>query len=66
MTNQNRITLTVTEAANLLGISRNLCYEAVSKDEIPSLRLGNRLLVPRVALEQLMTAAIRRGGKNDE
>ena len=66
MTNQNRITLTVTEAANLLGISRNLCYEAVSKGEIPAIRLGNRLLVPRVALEQLMTAAIRRGGKNDE
>ena len=66
MTNRNRITLTVTEAANLLGISRNLCYEAVSKGEIPSLRLGNRLLVPRVALEQLMTAAIRKGGKNDE
>ena len=66
MTDQNRITLTVTEAANLLGISRNLCYEAVSKGEIPSIRLGNRLLVPRVALEQLMTAAIRKGGKNDE
>ena len=66
MTNRNRITLTVTEAANLLGISRNLCYEAVSKGEIPSLRLGNRLLVPRAALEQLMTAAIGKGGKNDE
>ena len=66
MTNQSRITLTVTEAAKLLGISRNLCYEAVSKGEIPSLRLGKRLLVPRVALEQLLAAARRKTEKGDD
>ncbi|MGP6192347.1 MAG: helix-turn-helix domain-containing protein [Vulcanimicrobiaceae bacterium] len=45
---QNRATLTVTtaEAARLLGISRNLAYEAARRGEIPTIRIGRRILVP--------------------
>jgi len=42
-----RLTLTVEEAAQLLGISRALAYEAVQRGEIPHLRVGRRILVPR-------------------
>lgn len=51
-----RQTLTVEEAAKALGIGRGTAYEAVKRGEIPSIRVGRRLVVPRVALERLLTA----------
>ena len=50
----NRMTVTVEEAAEILGISRAFAYALVRKGELPSLRLGRRLVVPRRALEQLL------------
>lgn len=52
-----RQTMTVEEAAGVLGISRNLAYELVSRGELPSLRLGRRVVVPRASLERLLDAA---------
>jgi excisionase family DNA binding protein len=51
---EKRQTLTVDEAAEILGIGRNSAYEAVRRGEIPAIRLGRRLVVPRHALEQLL------------
>lgn len=42
--------MTVQEAADALGISRNTAYELVHQGQIPSVRLGRRLLVPKQAL----------------
>ena len=50
----NKETLSVEEAAKVLGIGRNLCYERVKTGEIPVIRIGRRLLVPRRALERLL------------
>ena len=50
----DKLTYTVTEVAELLGISRTSAYECVHRGEIPSLRLGRRLLVTRAGLEQLL------------
>jgi excisionase family DNA binding protein len=47
-------TLSVPEAGKRLGISRNLAYEAAARGEIPIIRIGHRVLVPRVALERLL------------
>jgi excisionase family DNA binding protein len=47
-------TLTVEQAARVLGIGRNGAYQAVKTGEIPSIRLGKRILVPRAALERLL------------
>ena len=52
-----RLTLSVEEAAQLLGISRALAYELVASGEIPSLRLGRRIVVPRSALHALVDNA---------
>ena len=49
-----RKVVSVTEAASMLGIGRNLCYEAIRRGEIPAIRIGKRLLVPMVALERLL------------
>ena len=48
------LTLTVAETAKVLGISRNLAYQLVRQGDIPSLRLGRRIVVPRAALERLL------------
>ena len=50
----DRLTYNVEEAALLLGISRNSAYEAVRKGEIPTIRLGRRILVPVSRLEALL------------
>lgn len=49
-----RLTLTVEEAAETLGISRAFAYEAVGRGEIPSIRIGRRILVPKAALDKLL------------
>lgn len=56
----DKLTITVAEAAKLLGISRGACYEAVRVGQIPSLRIGRRLLVPRHRLEAMID------GQDDE
>lgn len=43
--------LTVVEVARVLRISRNLVYELVRRGDIPSLRLGRVIRVPRRALD---------------
>lgn len=47
-------TMKVEEAAQMLGIGRNAAYEAVRRGEIPSLRIGGRILVPRSRLMALI------------
>ena len=50
----NKLTFTVEETAKILGIGRNSAYEAVARGEIPVIRVGKRLLVPKAALEKLL------------
>ena len=52
-----KITYTVTEAAELLGISRSGAYECVRRGEIPSLTLGRRVVIPRRSFEALLDRA---------
>ena len=53
--------MTVPEAAKLLRISRNLAYELVARGEIPAIRLGRVIRVPRSTLEQWLTDGRRDG-----
>jgi len=54
---EDRLVFTVEEAAQLLGISRSFAYEAVQRGEIPSMRIGRRILVPKAALERFLASA---------
>jgi excisionase family DNA binding protein len=49
-----RLTYSVEEAARLLGISRAFAYECIARGEIPHLRIGRRILVPRSALHKFV------------
>lgn len=51
---EDKLTLSIEEAAKLLGIGRNLCYDRVKTGEIPVIKIGRRLLVPKKALEKLL------------
>ena len=51
---QTGMTYTVAEAAALLGVSRSVTYGAVQRGELPSIRIGHRILVPRDALERML------------
>ncbi len=53
----DRRTMTVEEAAHMLGISRSSAYECVRRGELRALRLGRRLVVPRDALEELLASS---------
>lgn len=53
-----RLTLTVEEAASLIGISRAQAYRCVKRGELKAVQLGRRIVVPVVALEQLLGTQI--------
>ena len=53
----HRLTLTVEQAAVILGISRATAYEAVARGEIPCIRIGGRILVSKIALEKMLDSA---------
>jgi excisionase family DNA binding protein len=48
------LTVTVEQAAKLLGIGRSTAYELVHTGDIPSLRLGRRLVVPIAAFHDFI------------
>jgi excisionase family DNA binding protein len=51
---RTRSTITVEEAASVLGIGRASAYAAASAGDLPVIRLGRRLLVPVGALRRLL------------
>ncbi len=49
-----RLTYTVPEVAELLGISRSTAYECVRRGEIPALQFGRRVLVAKATIDALV------------
>lgn len=49
-----RQTVSVEEAARILGISRGLAYDLVHQGRMPVLRFGRRMVVPRRAIDRLL------------
>ncbi len=47
------------DTGRILGLSRGATYEAARRGEIPVLRFGKRLLVPKKALDQLLKSTQR-------
>lgn len=50
-------TTTIPKAAVALGIGKNQAYEAAHRGEIPTIKIGKRLLVPLAALERMLQGA---------
>jgi excisionase family DNA binding protein len=47
-------TYKIEEAARILRIGRNQAYEAARRGEIPTIKIGKRLLVPCDALDRML------------
>ena len=60
-----RLTISVVEAAKVLGISRNLAYEMVAQKKIPALRFNRCIRIPKFALDKLLHAQ-NYNGKGEE
>ena len=56
-----RQTYTVHEVARILGIGRNTAYEACNEGEIPTIRVGGRILIPRAAIDNLLSRGANGG-----
>jgi len=57
MENNTRLVYQIAEVAAMLGLSRNACYQAVQRGELPAIRIGKRLLVPKASLFKLLDGA---------
>ena len=51
------VTMSVPEAGRLLGIGRNSAYDAAASGDIPTIRIGRRLLVPKIAFDRMLAEA---------
>jgi excisionase family DNA binding protein len=51
---EERPTMSIPEAAKVLGIGVNGAYEAAKRGEIPTITIGKRILVLREPLRRLL------------
>jgi excisionase family DNA binding protein len=49
-----RKTYGIEEAGRLPGVGRNQAYEAAKTGQIPIIKIGRRLLVPKAALDRML------------
>jgi excisionase family DNA binding protein len=49
-----RQTYSIDEVAKLLGIGRNAAYEGARRGDFPLIRIGARMLVPRLAIDRML------------
>jgi excisionase family DNA binding protein len=52
--------ITVPEAGEQLGLSKSSAYEAAKRGDIPTIRIGRRLLVPCDAVDRLLSQAFEK------
>jgi excisionase family DNA binding protein len=50
----DRLVYDVPEAGALLGLSRNGSYEAAARGEIPTIKVGRLLKVPKAAFHKML------------
>lgn len=51
--------LTVEETIGVLRLGRNSVYEGIRRGEIPAIRIGRRLVIPKTGIERLLNRADR-------
>jgi excisionase family DNA binding protein len=51
------LTYTIDEVARVLGVNRNTAYQAARVGELPVIKIGRRMLVPKAAFERMLEGA---------
>lgn len=49
-----RPTISVVEAGNILGLGKNAAYDAAKSGDLPTLKIGGKILVPVAKLAALL------------
>lgn len=62
--NSIRLTISVEDAARILGISRGAAYTRARDGSLPTIRLGKRLLVPKAAIQKMLMLDLRDEGRD--
>jgi excisionase family DNA binding protein len=52
-----RLVLDVPEAGRMLGLSRNASYDAAKRGDLPTIRIGKLIRVPKLAFQQMLERA---------
>ena len=58
MITKETLTLTIPQVAEILGISRGLAYQLARNGQLPVLRLGNRMLMSRIRLDEFIKKGV--------
>jgi helix-turn-helix protein len=48
------LTTSVPDAGKLIGIGRNAAYEAARRGDIPTIKIGKRVVVPTALLKRML------------
>jgi excisionase family DNA binding protein len=63
--NENAMTYLVPEAGEMLGLNRNAAYAAAKRGDIPTIRIGKLIRVPKLAFHRMLEkAGAIEGGDN--
>lgn len=58
MITKETLTLTIPQVSEILGISRGLAYQLARSGQLPVLRLGNRMLMSRIRLDEFIKKGV--------
>lgn len=58
-----RLALSVTEAAEALGVSRRTMYDLINREDFPTLKVGGRRLISRELLAEWVR--VQAGGQKE-
>jgi excisionase family DNA binding protein len=53
------LVMTVPEAGRVLGLGRNAAYEAARRGELPTIRIGRLIRVPKEALKGMLDVPVQ-------
>lgn len=53
----DRLVFTPDEVGPILKMGRNAVYEAMRRGDIPTIKIGRRWLIPKVALDRMLAEA---------
>jgi excisionase family DNA binding protein len=54
ITEVEKLVYSVDEACKLLSISKGLAYQLIREKQLPTIKLGKRLLIPKAALNKML------------
>jgi excisionase family DNA binding protein len=60
---REKLTFTLKEAAQALGVSKSTLYKALAEGKLSAIKLGNRTLIPADALRAWLAAMPTRRGR---